>query len=344
MRTLIIAEAGVNHNGDINIARQLIDIAAEAGADIIKFQTFNANRIVTASAIKADYQKQNTEMGESQYSMLHRLELTRDMHEVLIDYCKLKKIKFLSTGFDIYSIKMLKELGIDVFKIPSGEITNLPYLRHIGSYGCSIILSTGMATLNEIGSALEILQKAGTELNLITVLHCNTEYPTPMRDVNLRAMQTIRDYFGVAVGYSDHTIGIEVSIVAVAMGASVIEKHFTLDSNMQGPDHKASIEFDELKKMVSGIRNIEMALGNGEKVPSNSEKKNMSIARKSLVAACDISKGDIFNESNIIAKRPGTGLSPMLWDKIMGCKATRDFKVDELIGFNDIDCYLHRNT
>ena len=285
MKTLIIAEAGVNHNGDLALARQLIDVAAEAGADLVKFQTFSADRLVTAHAKKADYQTQTTDAGESQHAMIRRLELTRDMHEALIAHCKSRGIQFFSTGFDPESIDLLAELGLDRFKIPSGEITNLPYLRHVGRYGKPVILSTGMATLGEIEAALEVLEQAGTPRDRITVLHCNTEYPTPMADVNLRAMLTIRDAFGVAVGYSDHTSGIEVAIAAVALGATVIEKHFTLDRNLPGPDHKASLEPDELKAMVAAIRNIEQALGDGIKRPSASEAKNKPIARKSLVAA-----------------------------------------------------------
>ena len=331
MNTLIIAEAGVNHNGDLSLARQLIDVAAEAGADMVKFQTFNADRLVTVQAKKADYQIQATGADESQHAMIRRLELTREMHEALIAHCKLRGIQFFSTGFDLESIDMLVGLGLDCFKIPSGEITNLPYLRHVGRYGKPIILSTGMATLGEIEAALEVLEQAGTLRERITVLHCNTEYPTLMADVNLRAMLTIRDAFGVAVGYSDHTRGIEVAIAAVALGATVIEKHFTLDRNLPGPDHKASLEPDELKAMVVAIRNIEQALGNGIKLPSASEAKNKATARKSLVAACAISAGEVFSETNLAVKRPGTGLSPMHWDEVLGRKAPRNFAQDELI-------------
>lgn len=331
MKTLIIAEAGVNHNGDLGLARQLIDAAVEAGADLVKFQTFSADRLVAAHARKANYQRQNTDAGESQHAMLRRLELTRDTHEVLIAHCKLRGIRFFSTGFDPESVDMLAELGLDRFKIPSGEITNLPYLRHVGRYGKPVILSTGMATFDEVGAALDVLERAGTSRGSITVLHCNTEYPTPMLDVNLRAMLTIRDAFGVAVGYSDHTLGIEVPIAAVALGATVIEKHFTLGRNLPGPDHKASLEPNELKMMVSAIRNIELAMGDGIKRPSPSETKNMSVARRSLVAACAIRVGEVFSESNLAVKRPGTGLSPMRWDDVLGRKATRDFAPDELI-------------
>ena len=331
MKTLIIAEAGVNHNGDLALARQLIDVAAEAGADLVKFQTFSADRLVTAHASKADYQTKTTDAGESQHAMIRRLELTRDMHEALIAHCTSRRIQFFSTGFDPESIDLLVELGLDCFKIPSGEITNLPYLRHVGRYGKPVILSTGMATLGEIEAALAVLEQAGTPRDRITVLHCNTEYPTPMADVNLRAMLTIRDAFGVAVGYSDHTAGIEVAIAAVALGATVIEKHFTLDRNLPGPDHKASLEPDELKAMVMAIRNIEQALGDGIKRPSASEAKNKPIARKSLVAASAIRAGEVFSEANITVKRPGTGLSPMRWDDVLGRKAPRDFASDEMI-------------
>ncbi len=290
-----------------------------------------ANSVVTAHARKADYQVLETDTGESQHAMLRRLELTRDMHEALIAHCRTRDIGFFSTGFDTESIDMLADLGLDRFKIPSGEITNLPYLCHVGRYGKPVILSTGMATLDEVGTALDVLERAGTPRDRVTVLHCNTEYPTPMADVNLRAMLTMRDAFGVAVGYSDHTPGIEIPIAAVALGATVIEKHFTLDRNLPGPDHKASLEPDELKAMVAAIRNIELAMGDGVKRPSPSEAKNMSIARRSLVAACPIRSGEAFSESNLAVKRPGTGLSPMCWDEVLGRKAPRDFAPDELI-------------
>lgn len=329
---LIIAEAGVNHNGSIDLARQLIDIAAEAGADLVKFQTFVTERNISLNAPKAEYQKRNTEDDEeTQHQMLKKLELTSRAHEILIDHCKARGIGFFSTGFDIESIGMLHELGLKCFKIPSGEITNLPYLRLIGRMGKPVILSTGMATLSEIETALRVLENAGTLRNDITVLHCNTEYPTPMDDVNLRAMQTIRDTFDVAVGYSDHTMGIEVSIAAVAMGATVIEKHFTLDRNLPGPDHKASLEPDELKAMVTAIHNIEKALGDGVKRPSPSETRNIPVARKSLVAANKIRAGDLFSEENLTVKRPGTGISPMRWDEVIGKSSPRDFAPDELI-------------
>jgi N,N'-diacetyllegionaminate synthase len=329
--TLIIAEAGVNHNGDLALACELINVAAAAGADMVKFQTFSAGRLVTTHARKADYQTKTTDAGESQHAMIRRLELTRDMHEALIAHCKLRGIQFFSTGFDSESIDLLVELGLDRFKIPSGEITNLPYLRHVGHYGKPVILSTGMATLGEIEAALEVLEQAGTPRDCITALHCNTEYPTPMTDVNLRAMLTIRDAFGIAVGYSDHTSGIEVAIAAVTLGATVIEKHFTLDRELPGPDHKASLEPDELKAMVTAIRNIEQAMGDGIKRPSASEVKNKLIARKSLVAACAIRAGEVFSDKNLIAKRPGIGISPMRWDEVLGRKAPRNFSPDELI-------------
>lgn len=331
MRTLIIAEAGVNHNGDLTLARQLIDAAAEAGADLVKFQTFNADRLVTTSANKAEYQAQATDPVETQHAMLRRLELSRDMHESLIAHCKNRGIKFFSTGFDPESIDLLAGLGVDCFKVPSGEITNLPYLRHVGRYGKPVILSTGMATLAEIEAALAVLEQAGVSRDRVTVLHCHTEYPTAMVDVNLRAMRTISETFHVAVGYSDHTLGIEVPIAAVALGATVIEKHFTLDRTLPGPDHKASLEPHELKAMVAAIRNIEQALGDGIKRVSPSEVKNKAMARKSLVAACDIRTGEIFSDANLTVKRPGTGLSPMRWDDVVGRKAPHDFAPDELI-------------
>ena len=321
----------MNHNGDLSMARQLIDVAAEAGADWVKFQTFSADTLVTKKAEKADYQNQGDGAGESQHAMIRKLELTRDMHEELIEHCKSRKIHFFSTGFDPVSIDLLVELGLESFKIPSGEITNLPYLRHIGRFGRPLILSTGMASLGEIEAAVNVLEQVGTPRSCITVLHCNTEYPTPMTDVNLRAMLAIRSALGVEVGYSDHTLGIEVAIAAVALGAKVIEKHFTLDRNLPGPDHKASLEPDELKAMVDAIRNVEKAMGDGIKRPSSSETKNKPIARKSIVAAHAIREGEVLSESNLAAKRPGTGLSPMLWDEVVGRKALRNFAADELI-------------
>lgn len=330
-RTLIIAEAGVNHNGDLWLARQLTDAAAEAGADLVKFQTFNANRQVTRTAKKADYQTQTTNSKESQHEMLRRLELTAEMHKELIAHCAVRNIGFFSTGFDIESVDLLVSLGQDRFKIPSGEITNLPYLRHIGQLGKAIILSTGMATLGEIEAAINVLEQAGTPRANTTVLHCTTEYPTRMAEVNLRAMQNIHTAFGVAVGYSDHTPGIEVAIAAVAMGASVIEKHFTLDRSLPGPDHKASLEPEELKAMVAAIRNIEIALGDGIKRLTPSEARNKPVARKSLVASQAIKAGEVFSSQNITAKRPGIGISPMRWDEVIGRIAPREFVADELI-------------
>jgi N,N'-diacetyllegionaminate synthase len=330
-RVLIIAEAGVNHNGDLGLAKKLIDAAAEAGADLVKFQTFNTSRLVTRFAKKADYQTQTTDNKESQHEMLRRLELTPDMHKDLIAHCAERGIGFFSTGFDIESVDLLMGLGQDHFKIPSGEITNLPYLRHIGRLGKSVILSTGMATLGEIEAAIEVLEQAGTPRVNMTLLHCTTEYPTPMNEVNLRAMHSIHRAFDVAVGYSDHTPGIEVAIAAVAMGATVIEKHFTLDRKLPGPDHQASLEPEELKTMVAAIRNIEVALGDGIKRLSPSEAKNKPVVRKSLVASKTIRIGELFSAENITSKRPGIGISPMCWDQVMGRTALRDFAADELI-------------
>jgi N,N'-diacetyllegionaminate synthase len=331
MRTLIIAEAGVNHNGELGLAKELIDVAAEAGADIVKFQTFSADRLVTRTVKKANYQTLNTDGQESQHEMLRRLELSAEMHRELIAHCGTRNIGFFSTGFDIESVDLLVSLDQDHFKIPSGEITNLPYLRHIGQLGKSVIISTGMATLGEIESAIDVIEQAGTPRTNMTVLHCTTEYPTPMAEVNLRAMQSIHTAFGVAVGYSDHTLGIEVAIAAVAMGASVIEKHFTLDRNLLGPDHKASLEPEELKAMVAAIRNIEIALGDGIKRLTPSEAKNKPIARKSLVANSAIKAGEAFSAENITTKRPSTGISPMRWDEVIGRTSPRDFAADELI-------------
>jgi N,N'-diacetyllegionaminate synthase len=331
MSVIIIAEAGVNHNGSIKLAKKLIDVAAEAGADFVKFQTFKAETLVTQSAEKAEYQKRLTGADETQFEMIKNLELDRAAHEELIDYCKTKDIKFLSTAFDHDSIELLAKLDIPLYKIPSGEITNLPYLRHIGKMEKPIIMSTGMSTLDEVHNALNILIESGAEKEQITILHCNTEYPTPMEDVNLKAMLTIRDKLGVKIGYSDHTLGIEVAISAVAMGATVIEKHFTLDRNMPGPDHAASLEPEELKAMVTAIRNIEKAMGGGEKKPSSSETKNIAVARKSIVAKMSIKKGELFTEENLTVKRPGTGISPMEWDVVIGKAASSDYEMDDLI-------------
>ena len=339
-KTLIIVEAGVNHNGSIELAKKMIDAAVEAGADAIKFQTFKAEKVVSRYAPKAEYQKKTTTDGESQLEMIKKLELDAAAHQTLIDYCKKRNIQFLSTPFDFESIDLLNELGLDIFKIPSGEITNLPYLRKIGVLRKKIILSTGMANLGDIEDALDVLMEAGTVRENMTVLHCNTEYPTPMQDVNLRAILTIGAAFpGVQVGYSDHTLGIEVPIAAVAMGATVIEKHFTLDRNMEGPDHKASLEPDELKAMVKAIRNIEKAFGSGIKQASPSELKNKPIARKSIVAARDIKKGEEFTEENLTTKRPGTGISPMRWDEMIGRTAGKNYKTDEII---NLAADLHR--
>tara|TARA_B110000114_G_scaffold173855_1_gene201826 strand:- start:5988 stop:6992 length:1005 start_codon:yes stop_codon:yes gene_type:complete len=331
-KVLIIAEAGVNHNGDINIAKQLIDAAAKAGVDYVKFQTFNSKKLVSKNAQKASYQKANTSnKTESQLSMLQKLELSKDEHYELISYCKTKNIKFLSTGFDIDSIEFLNDLNIDLFKVPSGEITNLPYLRKIGELKKPVIISTGMAEMKEIEDALNVVLKSGSHLSDVTILHCNTDYPTPMIDVNLRAMLSIKEQFEVNVGYSDHTLGIEIPIAAVALGAKVIEKHFTLDKTMEGPDHIASLEPNELKAMVDAIRNIERAFGDGIKKPSVSEMKNKTVARKSIVANKPIKKGELFTKDNLTIKRPGNGLSPMLWDKVIGTKASVDYQEDDLI-------------
>jgi N,N'-diacetyllegionaminate synthase len=328
---LIIAEAGVNHDGDIDVAKQLIDVAADAGANLVKFQTFVADRLATPSASKADYQTRSTGASESQHAMLRRLELSRPAHVTLKEHCQQKSIGFFSTAFDADSVDLLVDLGLGRLKVPSGELTNLPLLRHVGHQGLPVILSTGMATLDEIGAALEVLEAAGTPRNLVTVLHCNTEYPTPMVDVNLRAMLTIRETFGVAVGYSDHTLGIEIPIAAAALGATVIEKHFTLDRGRDGPDHAASLEPEELKAMVAGIRNTERALGDGVKRPSASEIKNREMARRSIVAEQDISTGELFTEANVAVKRPGAGVSPMRWDEVIGARALRDYVKDEQI-------------
>lgn len=331
-KVLIIAEAGVNHNGSLEIAKRLVDKASSAGVDIIKFQTFKAEKLVSKAAKQAEYQKKNIGNGEeTQYAMLKKLELSNEQHEELIAYCNLKNIRFFSTAFDMDSIDYLHSLNLGLWKIPSGEITNYPYLKKIASYKEPIILSTGMCELTDIENAINVLVTNGVSKNTITVLHCNTEYPTPMKDVNLKAMLEIKEKFGVKIGYSDHTEGIEVPIAAVALGATVIEKHFTLDKNMVGPDHKASLEPSELKAMVKSIRNIEQALGTGHKTISESERKNIEIARKSIVAAKDIKEGEIFTEENLTVKRPGNGISPMEWENIIGKVAKRDFQEEELI-------------
>lgn len=331
MSVLVIAEAGVNHNGDMDLAKSLIDVAKDAGADYVKFQTFKADSLLTSKAPKAQYQVKNARAEESQYEMIRRLELSDSMHNELKGYCDNKGIGFLSTGFDIESVRYLKSLGGTIFKVPSGEITNLPLLRFIGSLDGDVILSTGMACLGEVERALEELELAGTSREKVTVLHCTTEYPTPIDEVNLNAMVSMGKAFGVSFGYSDHTPGIEVPIAAVALGATVIEKHFTLDRSLPGPDHRASLEPEELKAMVSGVRNIEKAMGDGVKRPGPSELKNKPIARKSLVAACLIQAGEPFTEANLMAKRPGTGISPMRWEEVIGRQAPRDFGPDELI-------------
>lgn len=330
-KVFIIAEAGVNHNGSSDIAKELIDAAVKAGADAVKFQTFKAANLVSKTAQKADYQKQTTDVEESQFEMIQKLELDVDTHKELISYCKHKNILFLSTPFDHESIELLHKLGLEVFKIPSGEITNLPYLRHIGSLNKRVILSTGMANLGEIEAAINVIMEAGSNRKNITILHANTEYPTPMEDVNLKAMVTIGNAFNTNYGYSDHTLGIEVPIAAVALGASIIEKHFTLDKNMPGPDHRASLEPHELISMIQAIRNIEQALGSTVKKPSPSEAKNKSIARKSLVAKTSIKEGEFFTEENLTIKRPGTGISPMRWDEVIGTKAVNNYQEDDLI-------------
>jgi len=331
-KVFIIAEAGVNHNGSIELAKQLIDVAVEARADAVKFQTFKAEKLVSKNAKKATYQKENIgDNDDSQLNMLKKLELDIDTHNELIEYCSSKNIMFLSTPFDLESVALLDSLGLEIFKIPSGEITNLPYLRKIAKLGKKIILSTGMATLGEVEDALAILTCNGTPKENITLLHANTMYPTPMEDVNLQAMVTIGRAFGVAYGYSDHTLGIEVPTAAVALGASVIEKHFTLDKTMQGPDHKASLEPNELKAMVQAIRNIEKAMGDGIKKPSKSETPNIKVARKSIVAARVIKKGEVFSEENLTVKRPADGINPMRWDEVVGSVASKDYEIDELI-------------
>ncbi len=331
MSVFIIAEAGVNHNGSIDLAKELIDVALDAGADAVKFQTFKAENLVIKDAQKAEYQKRTTDKKESQFDMIKKLELDDETHKNLISYCHSKNIIFLSSPFDIESIKTLNDLGLEIFKIPSGEITNLPYLRQIGKLNKKVILSTGMSDINDIKNALDVITREGTTKENITVLHANTMYPTPMRDVNLKAMMTIGNTFDVSYGYSDHTLGIEVDIAAVAMGATCIEKHFTLDKSLDGPDHKASLEPDELKSMVKAIRNIEKALGSHIKKPSKSEKSNIKSARKSIVAKTKIKSGDVFTEKNLTIKRPGNGISPMKWDEIVGTKATKNYLEDDLI-------------
>ena len=329
----IIAEAGVNHNGNEAIAHKLVDAAAEAGADAVKFQTFRASELVSASAPKALYQQRTTDVAESQLSMIRRLELNETAHRSLMEHCSQRGIRFLSSPFDLHSIDFLHSLGLETFKIPSGEITNIPYLRRIGNCGVPVILSTGMSVLGEIEKALEVLEHVGTPRERITLLHCTTEYPAPVGEINLRAMETLlRAFPGIAgVGYSDHTQGIHIPVAAAAMGACVIDKHFSLDRNMEGPDHKASLEPDELASMVRAIRDVERARGDGIKRPTDSELSNIRVARKSLVAARPIQKGEVFSEENLTVKRPGTGVSPLLWDDYIGRTALRDYQTDELI-------------
>lgn len=329
--TLIIAEAGVNHNGDLSLALELVDAASEAGADIVKFQTFKADSLTTFNAQQADYQKLNTGVNQTQYQLLKQLELKQEYHYDLIQYCQTKKIEFLSTAFDLNSIEFLSSLDPKRWKIPSGELTNLPYLRIIAAKRQPVILSTGMATLSEVGQSLDVLVRAGLPLKLITALHCTTAYPTPLDEVNLLAMTTLKKVFHVDAGYSDHTLGINVPLAAVSLGASIIEKHITLDKGMLGPDHKASLDPIEFKSMVNEIRNIEIVLGSAEKVPTKTELENIPIARKSIVAACPIKKGEILTPNNMTCKRPGLGLSPMIWDRIVGTQACADYGTNDFI-------------
>ena len=331
MKSIIIAEAGVNHNGELKKAKRLVEIAANSGADFIKFQTFNADDLTTKFAPKAEYQILATRSNESQHEMLRKLELSQDIYLELIEYSKAQNIGIISTAFDIKSADMLKSLGQTIFKIPSGEITNLPYLRHVGSFQSSVILSTGMSNLDEIGSAIEVLCNAGTPKSRITVLQCTSAYPAPIQEVNLLAMLGIRDAFDVAVGYSDHTLGFEISLAAAALGATVIEKHFTIDRNLPGPDHRISLEPEELLTMVKQIRNIEIGLGDVTKRASLSELENVQIVRKSIVAKRAIKIGEVLTEENLTTKRPGTGISPIHWDRVVGSMARRDYGMDELI-------------
>jgi N,N'-diacetyllegionaminate synthase len=331
MKTLIIAEAGVNHNGDITQAKRLVDIAAECGADLVKFQMFDANNLATKNAPKADYQIHATNSSESQQTMLSKLALTEDIVKELFAYSEGKNIGIFATGFDILSVKTLIKLGQDRFKIPSGEITNLPLLRYVGQQNERVFLSTGMCELAEVEFAIKILINSGTHKEKITVLHCTSAYPAPMIDINLNAMQTMQKAFNISVGYSDHSQGIEVALAAVALGASVIEKHFTIDKNLPGPDHKASLEPAELRSMITGIRNIEEARGNGIKRVKPSEISNQLIARKSIVTKVNIKKGEIFSYENLTTKRPGTGVSPLKIDEIIGTKSDRDYLADDFI-------------
>ncbi|MDD3375043.1 MAG: N-acetylneuraminate synthase [Candidatus Omnitrophica bacterium] len=330
-KVFIIAEAGVNHNGDISIARKMIDAAALAGADAIKFQTFRAEDCISRNAVKAEYQKKTTSTSESQLEMIKKLELSFDQQKELFQHCRSKGIMFLASAFDLDSIDFLNSLGVSIFKIPSGEITNLPSLEKIASFHKEIILSTGMADLEEVRIAVDLLLNAGSSRERISLLHCCTEYPAPVEEANLRAMETMRKEFGIKVGYSDHTEGIEVALAAAALGAEIIEKHFTLDKEMEGPDHSSSADVEELKKMVTGIRRIGLSLGDGVKKPSLSEKKNLPIVRKSIVARRYIRKGEVFDEHNLAVKRPGIGISPMRWHEVLGKISPRDFQQDEMI-------------
>ena len=335
MKTLIIAEAGVNHNGDFSLAKKLVDEAYLAGADIVKFQTCKAENVISRYADKAEYQKVTTGTNDSQLDMVRKLMLSFDEYRQLKEYCDEKGVTFLSTAFDLESVDYLHSIGMKLWKIPSGEVTNLPLLIKIAKLHEPIIMSTGMCELSEVEDAIKVLKENGA--GEITLLHCTTEYPAPYEDVNLKAMETMRNAFNCSVGYSDHTKGIEVPIAAVALGASVIEKHFTLDRNMEGPDHKASIEPSELKQMVGAIRNIEQTIGDGNKVVSNSERKNQDIARKSIIAKTDIKKGDIFSEDNITTKRPGSGINPMKWFDLIGKTAKHDYQGDYLIELDELD-------
>lgn len=338
-KVIIIAEAGVNHNGDINLARKLIDAASIAKVDYVKFQTFKADTLTSKAAKKASYQVDNTgDTLDNQYDMLKKLELSDDYHKELISYCKQKNVKFFSTAFDVEGLDYLNSLGLEMFKVPSGEITNLPYLRKVASFNKPVILSTGMSNLKEVEAAIEVLTSESLTRKEITVLHCNTEYPTPLEDVNLKAMQTIADQCNVEVGYSDHTLGIEVPIAAVAMGAKIIEKHFTIDKSLPGPDHRASLEPNELIDMVRSVRNIEMAIsGNGIKKISKSESKNIAVARKSIHLKTALTKGETISEENLIALRPGTGISPMKWNEVIGKKINKPLEAYTMLSHDDFE-------
>ncbi len=330
-KVLVIAEAGVNHNGDMTFAKEMIKVAHEAGADFVKFQTFQTNKLVTKDALKADYQIETDSESDNQFEMLSALELTPNDHFELIKHCKETGIGFLSTAFDLESLEFLNRNDVNLIKIPSGEITNLPYLRRVGQFGRDVVLSTGMSTLEEVGQALQAIESQGLSREKITVLHCTSAYPTPFPDVNLKAMISIRDEYNIKVGYSDHTLGIEVAIAAVALGATVLEKHFTLDRSLIGPDHKASLTPDELGGMIGAIRNIESALGQANKECQPSELPNLFAIRKSVVAATAIRKGEFFSDQNLTSKRPGGGISPMRWDEIVGQRSKRDYEADDLI-------------